>query len=206
MARTIMTRLQAYRQTPRGAALLLAMCALLIVGMLGLAALQTALQALKSARLERDRVLALEAAEAAIDDAQADIEGGADPHSARAALFADGSAHGFDPDCGGDDSVKRGLCLPAGAGAAPLWQTLDLVQDQRRTVEYGRFSGAHMQTAQGTQPARAPRYIIELVPLPLAGENASAPPGNFYRITAIGFGANARTHVVLQTYYRKEAQ
>ncbi|MES2300060.1 MAG: pilus assembly protein [Pseudomonadota bacterium] len=202
-----MASLPTHRKTARGAALLLAMCALLIVGMLGLAALQAALQALKSARLERDRVLALQAAEAALDDAQADIEGGADPHSARAALFGDGSAHGFEPDCGaGGDSVNRGLCLPAGAGAAPLWQTLDLVEDQHHTVEYGRFSGAHMQTGQGTLPARAPRYIIELVPLPLAGEDAGAPAGNFYRITAIGFGANVRTRVVLQTYYRKEVQ
>jgi Tfp pilus assembly protein PilX len=37
----------------------------------------------------------------------------------------------------------------------------------------------------------------------MAGEDAAAPSCNFYRITAIGFGARPQTQVVLQTYYRK---
>ena len=62
-----------------------------------------------------------------------------------------------------------------------------------------------LPTGGGSLPARAPRYIIELMPLVRAGEDASRRAGNLYRITAIGFGARANTQVVLQSFYRKVA-
>jgi Tfp pilus assembly protein PilX len=182
-------------------ALVLAMCILMLVTLTVLSGTQTALQAMKSARQQRDRQVAFQAAEAALADAEVDIEGGADGASARAALFAPGSAVGFVAACG--DGVNLGLCQSAAGIAPPLWQGIDLAGDSARTVAYGSFTGAAMPTGQGTLPARLPRYIIELVPLAMAGEDAAAPSCNFYRITAIGFGARPQTQVVLQTYYRK---
>jgi type IV pilus assembly protein PilX len=55
-------------------------------------------------------------------------------------------------------------------------------------------------------PARLPRYLIELMPYARAGEDAGQRTGNFYRITAIGFGTNAHAHVVLQSFYLKAAE
>ena len=184
-----------------GAALLTALCVLVAVLVIGVSAAQTALNAEKSARNERDRHIALQAAEAGLLDAERDIEGGADPGSERAALFAGGSALGFAEGCG-RDAANLGLCMYV--PIAPAWQTVDLAAvDGAATASYGKFTGAVLPVGAGSLPARAPRYIIELMPLVRAGEDAGQRADNLYRITAIGFGVRANTQVVLQAFYRK---
>lgn len=179
----------------RGAVLVTAMFLMLAVLMLAVSAARTALNAGKSARQERDRHIALQAAQAALADAELDIAGGAGPASARAAAFAGGSVAAFVEGCGraGD---ALGLCRATPAPAAPAWQAADIAGDM--AVPYGRFTGAGMPTGNGLLPARLPRYIVERL----------APPRNqaaatFYRITAVGFGTRESTRVVLQSVYRK---
>ncbi len=170
-----------------GAALLAALVVTVAVMLLAASAAQTALNAEKSARNERDRHLAFQSAEAALADAERDIAGGFDPASARAALFASGDAGGFAEGCGRTaGSVGFGLCKCAAAGAPPAWQAADL----GAAVPYGAFTGA-------TLPGRPPRYIIELIPEPAPATR------HLYRITAIGYGMRAGTQVVLQSFYRK---
>lgn len=188
----------------RGAALVSALFILLALLVIGASAAYTAIDAERAARAGRDHHIALQAAEAALLDAERDIEGGSDPGSARAALFAHGSAEGFVPGCGRDDGANLGLCAHMPAPAIAAWQALDLTSE-RNGVEYGRFTGAVLPAGQGGLPARLPRYIIELMPYVKAGEDASQRTGNFYRISAIGFGASEQTHVVLQTFYLKAA-
>lgn len=185
----------------RGAALLTALFVLLALTIIGMSAAQTALTAEKSARIERDRHLAFQGAEAGLVDAERDIEGGADPASARAARFAAGSALGFVDGCGaGPAGPNLGLC--AYVPAAPAWQLAELAD---AATAYGTFTGAVLPAGAGALPARLPRYVIELMPLVSAGEDAGQTNGNLYRITAIGFGARDSTHVVLQAFYRKVA-
>lgn len=190
----------------RGAALVTALVIMLALMIVGVSAARTALHAEKSARGERDRYIAFQAAEAALADAERDIEGGQDAASARAMLFARDNAQGFAIACGAAPNVNVGLCLPAVEPAHPTWQSAELaLPDQRpfHSVEYGQFTGAKMPVGQGTLPQRLPRYIIELMPLARAGDDAAQRTGNFYRITAIGFGASETTSVVLQAYYLK---
>jgi Tfp pilus assembly protein PilX len=175
------------------AALVSALCVMLAVLIVGVSAARMALDAEKSASVERDRHIALQAAEAALADAEADIAGGANPASARAALLASGSAADFVIGCGGSGE-KIGLCRAASGKAAPVWQAIDLAG--ARAVPYGRFTGASLPTGAGTLPARMPSYIIERLVLP-------SEAGIFYRITAMGFGARASTRAVLQSCYRK---
>lgn len=197
-----------------GATLVYVLCLLIVILLLGVSAAQMALQGEKAARGERDRHVAFQAAEEALMDAQNDIEGlpGA---PGRSSLFAPGSAAGFVDGCG--DGGALGLCLPAAKGAPALWLDIELDADQAasgtgasRTVPYGQFTGAVMQTGQGFLPSRRPRYIIELLPFHPPGEEAGAAHGSLatgnyvYRITAIGFGAQDSTQVVLQSYYRKQ--
>lgn len=189
----------------RGVALLTALFVLIAVLIVAVAAAHAALSAEKAARSERDRHIAFQSAEAALADAERDIES-ADPASARAALFAAGSALGFVEGCGLNQADSNlGLCMRAEPPAPPAWQMAALADDDNGggAVPYGKFTGARMPTGAGTLPARAPRYIIELMPYPRAGEDAARPAPNFYRITAIGFGARAATRVVLQSFYRK---
>jgi Tfp pilus assembly protein PilX len=186
----------------RGAALLTAMFVLLALTIIGVAAAHTALNAEKSARNERDRHIALQAAEAALLDAERDIEGIADPASTRAALFAAGGALGFAEGCGrGPDNL--GLCTYS--PSAPAWQLADLAGGSGATTPYGKFTGEVLPTGGGALPGKAPRYVIELMPLARAGEDAGRPAANVYRITAIGFGVRPTTQVVLQSFYRKVA-
>ncbi|MFZ4876897.1 pilus assembly PilX family protein [Janthinobacterium sp. Mn2066] len=194
----------ASRPGQRGVALVFTLCLLLVILLLGVSAAQMALLGEKAARGERDRHTAFHAAEEALMDAERDIEG--QPAApGRSAMFAPDSAAGFAADCG----EQPGLCLPATGSAPPVWLVKDLAADDEgvgTTVAYGRFTGAAMQTGQGFLPFRRPRYLIELLPFHAPGEEAgaAAPASYLYRVTAIGFGANGDTQVVLQTYYRKQ--
>lgn len=187
------------RRAQRGAALLVTLCVMLVLMLLGVSAARNALNAEKSSRGERDRQVALQAAEAALLDAERDIDSSSG--AARGRLFGAGSVAGFVDGCG-TGGPNLGLCKRAPAHAAPAWQRARLAE---RGVGYGRFTGATMPVGRASLPARAPRYIIELMPYARAGQDAAQHTGNFYRITAIGFGANDATRVVLQSYYLKVA-
>jgi len=196
----MMRRLRRPR-SQRGMALVCALMLMLGALILGVSVARTAFASMASARQERERMMARAAAEAALADAQADLAGGAQPSSARAAWFAAGSG-GFAADCG-RGSQDLGLCLPAAAPAPALWETLDLAaEDSPVMVPYGRYTGATFASGAGILPARPPGYLIEqLVP---AGPGPPAS-GALYRITAIGFGARASTRVVLQVLFRRPA-
>jgi Tfp pilus assembly protein PilX len=177
-----------------GVALVTALVLMLVTAMMGVAAARAAIHAGKSARYERDRQVAFAAAEAALADAERDIEGAAATAPGRAALF-DAGPSGLTKGCGrGVDDL--GLCRDE--GGTPQWQAADLQADAS-TAGYGSFTGALMATGGGSLPARAPRYVIEFLPI------TGAPPGSgrFFRITSIGFGARQGTQVVLQSFYRK---
>lgn len=188
-----------------GVALLVALLMLVAVLLIGASAARMAWQGEKAARAERDRHVAFQAAEDALADAEREIEAGPG-WSARSALFAPDSVAGFEDGCGaGIDSANLGLCARAADGAPPVWQTVDLGADDAaaRSVPYGRYTGAAMETGQGFLPFKRPRYIVEQVPYRVPGEEASGAPRYFYRVTAIGFGARQSTEVVLQSSHRK---
>lgn len=191
-----------------GAALVTVLFVLIAVLIVAVSAATAALNAEKSARNERDRHIALQAAEAALADAERDIQA-LDPASPRAAMFAPGSVLGFGDGCGkGATDPRLGLCGRTEAPRTPAWINAALTEDDagaNGAVAYGTFTGAVMPTGLGTLPARPPRYIIELMPFPRAGEDAGQPAANFYRVTAIGFGSRPATKVVLQSFYRKSA-
>jgi type IV pilus assembly protein PilX len=186
------------RDGERGVALVCALILMLATMVIGLAAARGAFGAVAAARNERDREVAWAAAEAALRDAELDIAGTAAPASARAARFSAAGADAFTDGCGRGTS-DLGLCR---ATAPPAWQRIDLADAaQPALVAYGRFTDATLGVGQGLAPARLPAYLIERL------EPAGATPaqGTFYRISAIGFGLRAATHVVLQGLYRKPA-
>ena len=199
----------------QGATLVFALCMLVMMLLLGVSAAQLALQGERAARAERDRHIAFQAAEEALMDAQIDIEGrpGVPGRSAAfdsAASFADDCAAVASAGAGG---AQTGLCLPAASGDPALWRQLALdADDAGALVDYGRFTGAAMASGAGMLPSRRPRYLVELLPAHLPGEEVAGEAagagylaGYLYRVTAIGFGAQADTQVVLQTFYRKRA-
>lgn len=173
--------------------------------LLGATTARLTVQGEKAARNERDFRTAFQAAEAALSDAQADIDGDDEKN----AIFLPPDHTAFLPGCGTvADGDSHGLCVPAEARHTPVWLTVDLLDTREataRTVAYGETTGRHFLGGEGTLPGKLPRYLIELLTLqseapPAAGEAAQA----VYRITAIGFGMRESTHVVLQAVYRRE--
>jgi type IV pilus assembly protein PilX len=188
-----------------GTALPVCLLMLVMALMLGLSAARIALQGERAARNDRDRKIAFHAAEAALLDAQQDIEQPA-TDAGRGALFAAVGAPDFPAGCGaGTSSPALGLC--AGLAADPAWLNVDFMEEggaSARTVPYGLFTGQAMQVGAGTLPTRLPRYLIEAFADRRAGASADLTGrGRLYRISAVGFGAQAGTRVMLQAWYRR---
>jgi type IV pilus assembly protein PilX len=171
--------------------LLTALILMLAVLMTGIASTRSALQNARAAAHERDRLLALQMADAALFDAERDIEGGSAPASARAAAFAAGQPGAFENGCRGG-TPYNGLCEhdPDQERHAAI-----LAEDEGPAVVFGTFTGSVMPDGEAGLPLEAPRYLIELMP---AGADA-----HLYRITARGAGAMPHTSAALQAYYRK---
>ena len=181
------------RQRQGGIALLTALVLMLAVLMTGIASTRGALQGARAALHEQDRLLALQMADAAVHDAERDIEGGAEPGSPRANAIAGGSADAFVAGCGGGRPFN-GLCAHA---ADPDELAGLLLDDDGPAVAYGSFTGTNMPDGEGALPREAPRYLVELMP--------ASPGGQLYRIVARGAGSMPGTHAALQAYYRKPA-
>lgn len=197
----------------RGASLLVSLLMLVAILVLGISAAQIALQGEKASRNDRDRQIAFQAAEAALMDAELDIENSPDATKSRSQQFSKDSASGFPGDgeeaCRfGEANINLGLCRRATDGAAPIWQTVDFLDSDSSTtssVPYGKFTGQAFPTGKGSLPSKLPRYVIELMLYNKEGESADTGKASyFYRVTAVGFGARETTQVVLQTFYRKE--
>jgi type IV pilus assembly protein PilX len=183
---------------------------LVIVLMLGISAAETALQGAKSARSERDRQLAFQSAEAALVDAELDIQGLPDSVLPRSDRFSANGFNGLDLDedagCGmDDDNASWGVCLPAPPGKLPVWRGVDFTDESGRgAVPYGRFTEKQFPAQGGGMPARLPGYIAEVRRYTGAGESAEAGDESyFYRVTAVGTGMQGTTQVALQGFYRK---
>jgi type IV pilus assembly protein PilX len=167
-----------------GAALVTAMVLMLAVLVVGFSSVRAALADAQSARHERDRQVALRAAEAALLDAERELAD-TPPTSPRFAALA---GAGFIAGCGKAGTDSHGLCTHA---APPSWQAVDLASSDPALVVYGTFS---MRDLGGV--VQQPRYLVELMPF-------NAAFGHYYRITALGFGQRTGTRVVLQSLYRK---
>ncbi|MGB6055864.1 MAG: PilX N-terminal domain-containing pilus assembly protein [Burkholderiaceae bacterium] len=206
--------ISAMPEQQRGASLVVSLLMLVAVLLLGISAAQIALQGEKASRNDRDRQIAFQAAEAALMDAEMDIEGSTSSDS-RSSFFSEtfsGNAitEDFALGCGAGDSNRYlGLCDPQPVNGKPVWQVIDFADDNATTtksVPFGKFTGQKMQTGSGTLPSKPPRYIIEYIVFNgEAAEVGESAPKKYYifRITAMGFGVRETTQSVLQTFYRK---
>jgi type IV pilus assembly protein PilX len=197
--------------TQRGTSLIISLILMVVISMFGISAAQIAIEESKASRSDRDRQIAFQAAEAALMDAELDIENSPDSMKSRSHLFSKNSAVGFPGDgeaaCGGGNgNIYLGLCSHSADGDKPVWLVANLAGDTSASVNvvtYGTFTGRSFQIGKGNLPCKLPQYIIELLVYNRQGENADQV-SYFYRVTAIGFGAKDSTKVVLQSFYRKE--
>ncbi|RCX09515.1 pilus assembly PilX family protein [Extensimonas vulgaris] len=191
----------------RGVSLIVVMIILLIVSILGVAGIQISMMAERGTRNDRDTQIAWQAAEAALIDAEFDIEGQpATSTHLRSSVFNSGSTDlsKFIDSCGNSgDSI--GLCN-LNASGKPAWLTVDFTDtsSNARTTAFGTYTDRTFPAGnKGIQPAQAPRYVIEPIPDP-AVARTQGPTGMkyVYRVTSMGFGPRTDIQVALQMIYR----
>jgi type IV pilus assembly protein PilX len=190
------------RCAQRGISLIVSLVMLVVVTLIGLAAIGGTLMQEKIAGNAKDTNLAFQAAEAGLRDAETDI----------AQSITSGSAF--------TAAGNGGLWTPPSTwptpGSAPLWQQVDWTGDSNSlntTRAYGQFTGAQLP-GMGTVPplyAAVPRYVIEKLSKvqPGAGDSmgqgigASSSAGVYYRVSVYATGGRPDTHVVMQSIYLK---
>lgn len=187
----------------RGATLIVSLVMLLVVLMMSTSFAGMALMGEKAARNERDKQIAMHAAEAALADAEQDIENST-AETSRSTIFSPYSTEGFTEDCGrGEENRYQGLCIHYESEQQDAMLTIDFsnADASSPSVPFGRFTGRTMPVGAGPFPSQLPRYIIELMQDSTAGQPTHAV--YMYRITAVGFGTDSATQIVLQSFYRK---
>lgn len=184
----------------RGFSLIAILLMILVLSMLALGAMNSSLVQERMAGNARDQQVALQAAEAALRDAEAAIE--ANPNA----------ANGFTENC------ASGKCIPlsdaaSGARSNPRWSSIDWAT---QAVAYGSATSAPALLGPGNAAlAEQPRYFIERLPTlpPAIGSSAcvgggctNAPTDNprGFRITVRASGVRASTVVMLQSVYVKQ--
>jgi type IV pilus assembly protein PilX len=181
------------RSRVTGFSLMAVLLMMVVLASLAFAGLNSSLLQERMAGNARDRQLAMQAAEAALRDAEKDIEDN---------LTADSAFVG---------ACTAGLCLPrsmalVGATSAQRWPDVNWAAAADQSRGYGSRTGAtgfHGVAAQ-------PRYIVELLPElpPESGQSAhlgsASQAAQAFRITARAVGLRATTVVVLQSTYVKQ--
>lgn len=189
----------------RGFSLIVVLLLLAIVMVLSVSAAQLALVNEAAARSDRDTEIALQAAEAALVDAERDVLGPNADAAARLCLFDSRDIAAFTDGCGTGRNL--GLCAAAAPGETPAWISADLSPASAVAVPYGQFTGQAYVAGEdlGAVPAHLPRYVVEAIRhnggwqgSRLQGAGAEGATHAF-RVTAVGFGIDARTQVMLQT-------
>ena len=192
-------------QKQQGVSLVIVMLILIVVSVLGVGGIQIAMMGERGTRNDRDMQIAWQGAEAGLIDAEFDIEGQpASSTNKRNSIFKRGEVDipKFAVNCG-DSGQSKGLCQLNGIGTKPAWLAVDFTAtgSGARAVALGTYTGRDFPSgAKGTQPAAAPRYVIELVQDP--SKFRTDPNAFVYRVTSMGFGPNAETQAVLQMIYR----
>jgi type IV pilus assembly protein PilX len=197
----------------KGASLIVVLLVLLVVTVVGISGAQLALLGERSARHDRDMQIAFESAEAAVVDAENDIRnrGTSGCGSLRGSKFTTVDNMTIPLGSCLTTTGERGICAPAASpDLKPTWATADFLDESSGapTAEYGDYTCSNFEIGGGVKPARAPRYLVEVMKDVTPGGDASAPQASatIYRITAMGFGPRVDTRAVVQVEFRKETE
>jgi type IV pilus assembly protein PilX len=166
----------------------------------------------RASRNDRDRQIAFQAAQAALSDAELDIMGPSSAGATRVSMFWDTPT---DDTCS-TATDTRGLCPPLApqSGDTDLRQVYLRILNSTATsapyVQFGDFTGRSSDFAvasssnTGALPSQLPRYIVEKTSISFRNRSATAgQPKNAFLVTAIGYGLQPTTQVLLQALISK---
>ena len=168
------------RRAQHGAILVVTLLFMTILTILGLAALSTGVLEEKMARNSRDYNIALQAAEAVLQDARFDLQG----IGTRNPVII-GSV-GFEVGC------SAALCIKAASGSQNVWEDEANWTDASKSARYGQYTN-NLALPVAPSPggvAAPPRYLIEYI--------AAVGSQHMYRVTARAWGSSTNTMVMVQ--------
>lgn len=172
-----------------GISLVVILMFLVVMTLMGISASLTSISGERMAGNSRDQNIALQAAEAALRDARTDIIatrqfGG---HRTGATYYCE------------TPGVKAFCTAHSGASDVAVTDP-DFLENQNRSVALGEIT---KQTSTVVGVSAPPRYIIEAIPDNTGGGSVEVGAARYiYRVTAIGYGANANTKVIVQEVVR----
>ncbi len=176
-------------RTQRGLSLVTTLLFMVATLMLGVSVLSVNVMQEKSIGNTKDRDLALQAAEAALRDAESDI-------------IRPGFVFNCPPDC------TNGLVLPPSQRTPPSSLPVEASVnwgDDAQVRRYGEITGAARFPGLPDNDAAQPRYVIEKVgnlgPQPGGSLKSGEERGVGYRITARATGARPETEVIVQSMF-----
>ena len=161
MPRTLVHTRTAKAGAQHGVSLVIVLMILVIVSIVGVSGIQISMMGERSARNDRDAQIAWQAGEAALIDAEFDIEGQPSTSSTkRNTIFALGKTDTskFVSGCG-TSGQSQGLCALAVTGK-PSWLTVDFTAtgNSAPTTAFGTFTGRDFPSGtKGLQPVKPPR-------------------------------------------------
>lgn len=198
---------QSTRNPQQGVVLITAVMLLVVLSILAISMLKTTILEERMVSSSRDWSNAFQAAESALRDAEREIK-----DSTRIS-----GQTGFAALCSTTSSPKgAGLCQPnactntaSNGNCSPIWVHLATVQNDAgwktgsgtsKSIQYGAITNAAALSGVGAQP----RYIIEVLSPPSGSliPKPGTPPNYVYRVTAVGFGVNTQSRVMLQSMVR----
>lgn len=178
------------RTRQSGMSLFPALMFLLVLSVLGVAALNSTLLQEKMAGNTKDTNVAFQSAEAGLRDAEADVV----KNITSATLFT--------PSC------TNGLCTPPSTWPTPSSTDISKAIDWSNSAKTRAYGS---QTSAPALPdvAAQPLYVVEKLSTLAVAPGGSAgigltPPnsgGTAYRLTVLGTGARVESHVILQSTF-----
>ena len=183
-----------------GTVLLVALMFLIVITLLGLSSMKSTTLEERMAGNARDYNIALQAAEAALRDAEADLKGSGTTvgRIVTVSSFPTNLIGGGVSGC-----VSGGLCIPVNE-LTQLYNNSAMVNwGGNTTTIYGTYTGA----AALAGVSQAPRYVLELMQFQdgknkdTACKSVFSQDCYYIRITARGWGANSQTQVTLQEVF-----
>lgn len=193
----------------RGLAIVFVLIMLAIATSVAVISARTTLLGERSSRNDRDRQIAFQGAEMALNDAELDIM---DPTTARGCKFGTHQIAAGEGCSATADA--RGLCGPKPSlGDKPLYKDVnwDDTSASRAYVNFGEFTdrASSLQAGPGIAgaPYAKPKYIIVQTGLtavvPYDGGRRQFETRNAYRVYALGYGVSKETQVMLEAVFMK---
>jgi len=194
-----------HRVEQGGMALILVLIMISIVFVIAAVSSRTVTLGERAARNDRDRQTAFQAAQAALSDAEMDIMGPNTASTQRVSMFGS-----FGPDAGcSSDATPAGTRGYCGNLSATAYKEIfdDARTSPRQYAIFGEFTDREDEfpvSSGGALPSKLPRYIVQKASLSFRNRAETAgKPFDAFIVTAIGFGLQPSTQVVLQAVISK---